>query len=217
MKTRRICAVVVAIVLTSCVAGLAATIPTITISPTEVKLVSGNPDMVRVNAYFDGPSLVGLVHDGCWNSPAVNITGWKSDHTGGALVTSSSYTVFLQARQEAGECTMTFEAELGKITKSVHVIVAKGADVSIDISPSELHLNTLRSTRVTATARATTTISLLRNTCTGSNPMVTVVSSNIRGATATLDLLGKRGGECEMTFFAGSNVTKVLNVKVSGP
>ena len=193
---------------------------TISITPAEVKLTGGNPHPVKVTAYFDGPSDVGLVRDGCARSPVVNIEGEQRSHTGGALVTSATDVVFLAPRStEGGECTLTFEALIGKefIRKSVRVIVAKAPEVTIDISPAEVTLRPGLITRVTATARNTEQISLLRNTCGGSNPLVHVTGSSQSGNVMTIDLISKRRGECAMTFFAGSNTTKVLNVRVLGP
>lgn len=192
----------------------------ISITPAEVKLTGGNAAPVKVTAYFEGPSMVGLVQDGCAKSPLVNIEGEQRSHTGGALVTSATDVVFVAAHSsEGGECTMTFEALVGKefIRKSVRVVVAKAPEVTIDISPESVTLDNAHLKRVTATAHNTGQISLLRNTCGGSNALVTVTSSDLRGNVITLDLLGKRRGDCTMTFFAGSNTTKVLNVKVIGP
>jgi hypothetical protein len=205
-----------------------ATMPAITVSPSELKLVTGNPDIVKVTANFAGPWLVGLVHDGCWNSPVANITGWKSDHTGGALVTSSSYTVFLQAGREPGECTLTFEAGTlhdGRTTQTVHVSVSQSRAASITISPANVSLDTHQERRVVVTANETQSIALLHNTCGGSSPIAAIVNSATqssrnaagRTVTLTLDLLGRRNGTCMLTFFAGSNVTQDLIVRVNGP
>lgn len=193
---------------------------TISITPAEVKLTGGNPHPVTVTAYFEGPSMVGLVRDGCAKSPLVNIEAEQRSHTGGALVTSATDVVFIARHStEGGECTMTFEALVGKefIRKSVRVIVAKAPEVTIEISPPEVTLDNAHLKHVTATAHNAEQISLLRNTCGGSAPLLTVTGSSQRGNVITMDLLGKRKGECTMTFFAGSNTTKVLNVRVLGP
>lgn len=185
---------------------------TISITPAEVKLTGGNPHPVKVTAYFDGPSDVGLVRDGCARSPVVNIEGEQRS--------GATDVVFIAPHStEGGECTLTFEALIGKefIRKSVRVVVAKAPEVTIDISPPDVTLRPGLITRVTATARNTEQISLLHNTCGGSNPLVHVAGSSQRGNFMTIDLIGKRRGECTMTFFAGSNTTKVLNIKVLAP
>lgn len=193
---------------------------TISITPAEVKLTGGNATPAKVTAYFDGPSMVGLVHDGCWRSPLVNIEGEQRSNTGGALVTSATDVVFVAPRStEGGECTMTFEALVGKemTRKSVRVVIAKAPEVGIEISPPEVTADSAHLRRVTATAHNAQQISLLRNSCGGPNPLVTVTRSDLRGNVITLELLGKRRGECTMTFSAGSNVTKDLHVRVLGP
>ncbi|HLI96621.1 MAG TPA: hypothetical protein VKT72_11115 [Candidatus Baltobacteraceae bacterium] len=145
----------------------------------------------------------------------MNVLPGKSEHEGGALVTRSTYTLFLQAKREAGECTITFAVDTlghGRVQQTAHVRVLPEPAVSITVSPDKLLLSKSNSPlrKLTVTAHGAPSVDLLTNTCGGSNPIASIISSSrtssggpgSRSATETLDVLAKRHGDCTMTFWS---------------
>lgn len=91
--------------------ALAAPSLSISVSPTELTLHGGESQIEAITAHGTGPVLVGPSDDECDRKRVVNVLGGKSEHEGGALITSSTYTLFLQAKREAAECTITFAVD----------------------------------------------------------------------------------------------------------
>ncbi len=122
-------------------AALAEPSLSISVSPTDLTLVGGDSQIEKITAYGTGPVLVGPSDDQCDKSRLVNVLGGKSEHQGGALVTSSTYTLFLQAKREAGECTITFAVDTlghGSVQQIARVRVLPEPTVSITVSPDKL-------------------------------------------------------------------------------
>lgn len=186
----------------------------ISVSPTELTLYGGEAQIEKITAYGTGPALVGPSDDECDRKRVVNVVGGKSEHEGGALVTSSTYTLFLQAKREAAECTITFAVDTlgnGRVAQTMHVRVIAPPKVSITTSPDKLQLSSSRPLeRLTVTAHGSSSVDRLSNTCGGSNPIATVISDSKsssggpgnRSVTWKLDVLGKHRGDCTMTFWS---------------
>ena len=199
----------------------------IAVAPAELKLVAGDSQVETIVAHGTGPVAVVPDDNQCDKRRLVNVVGGKSEHEGGALITSSTYTLFLQAKREAGECTITFAVDTlghGRVAQTVHVRVLPAPKVSITISPDKLELNSARPLgRLTVTAHGASMVDRLKNTCggTGANAIATVISSNTsssggpgsHSATETLDVLGKHKGDCAMTFWA-NDVTATVEIHV---
>lgn len=197
----------------------------ISVSPTQLTLYGGDPQIEKITAYGTGPVLVLPSDDQCDKTRLVNVVGGKSTHEGGALVTSSTYVLFLQAKRESGECAITFAVDTlghGRVVQTMHVRVLPVPKVSITASPPELSLAMSQPMRrLTVTALGTSLIDLLNNTCSGARPIASIVSSitksstepGKRSATETLDVLARRRGDCTMTFWS-NDVSESVKIHV---
>lgn len=194
----------------------------ITVQPSEIKLVAGDGKMVSVSVRREDLGGVLISRDGCATSHIVSIL--KEDtHYDGPLSPNSTTTVFLMSTIESGECTLTFQGLTNngaRVTKSIPVTVLPDQRAPLTVSPSRLLLSVSEVRRITAIGHASN-ISISRNTCGGNDPIASIVSTATqsgqdaggRTITETDDLQAKRAGVCEIVFTTGQ-VVRFVDIQV---
>ena len=140
----------------------------ITVQPSELKLVAGDGKMAVVTVRREGLGGVLIAREGCATSHIVSIL--KEDtHYDSQLSPNSTSSVFLTSTLQGGECPLTFQGlkkDGERVTKSITVSVLPDLRAALTVSPSRLTLSVSEVQRITAIAHASN-MTISRNTCGG--------------------------------------------------